>query len=93
MLYQRSGDIGLGVPFNMASYAMLTHIIAECCGIKAGILKHIIGDAHIYENHITALESQLEMEPIQCIPRLVLTEDINGKNPWDIEERHLRVDD
>ncbi|KAI7686435.1 hypothetical protein SSS_09079 [Sarcoptes scabiei] len=58
-LYQRSGDIGLGVPFNIASYALLTHIIAHVCQLKAGEFVHTIGDAHIYRNHIDALKEQV----------------------------------
>jgi len=59
LLYQRSGDIGLGIPFNIASYGFLTHILAQHCGLKPGNLIHIIGDAHIYENHIKPLKKQI----------------------------------
>ncbi|PAV71627.1 hypothetical protein WR25_11915 [Diploscapter pachys] len=62
-LYQRSGDMGLGVPFNIASYALFTHMIAHVCGLKAGDLVHTLGDAHIYKNHIDALKSQLTRIP------------------------------
>ena len=54
-LYQRSGDVGLGVPFNIASYAFLTHMIADVCNLKATELTHYIGNAHIYESHIEPL--------------------------------------
>lgn len=64
-LYQRSGDIGLGVPFNIASYSMLTHIIAKICGLKAYEFTHFIGNAHIYENHIDMLKKQLENTPLK----------------------------
>uniref|UniRef100_A0A0R3S1W5 Thymidylate synthase n=1 Tax=Elaeophora elaphi TaxID=1147741 RepID=A0A0R3S1W5_9BILA len=62
-LYQRSGDMGLGVPFNLASYGLLTHMIAHVCGLKAGHLCHVLGDAHIYVNHVDALQEQLKRQP------------------------------
>lgn len=62
-LYQRSGDMFLGVPFNIASYAYLTHIIASLTSLKAGKLIHILGDAHIYESHAEAVETQLTRIP------------------------------
>uniref|UniRef100_A0AAF5D2P7 Thymidylate synthase n=2 Tax=Strongyloides stercoralis TaxID=6248 RepID=A0AAF5D2P7_STRER len=64
-LYQRSGDVGLGVPFNIASYSLLTHMIAKVCGLSTGEFVHTIGDAHIYKNHIDALKLQLTREPYQ----------------------------
>lgn len=71
ILNQRSGDVGLGVPFNIASYALLTHILAQACGLKARELVHMIGDAHIYENHEIPLREQLLNSP-RAFPRLVL---------------------
>ena len=62
-LYQRSGDMGLGVPFNIASYALLTRLIAHVCGLKAGELSHVIGDAHVYLNHVEPLKEQLKRVP------------------------------
>ena len=59
-LYQRSGDIGLGVPFNIASYSFLTHLLAHHCGLIPDKFIHFIGNAHIYENHVSALNEQLE---------------------------------
>ena len=62
-LYQRSGDVGLGVPFNIASYAFLTHMVANVTGLQATELTHYIGNAHIYESHVDALKTQIEREP------------------------------
>ena len=59
LLFQRSGDLGLGVPFNIASYGFLTHILAKHCDLRPGYLIHTIGDAHIYENHIQPLREQV----------------------------------
>ncbi|KAI5777784.1 thymidylate synthase [Geopyxis carbonaria] len=63
VLYQRSCDMGLGVPFNIASYALLTHIIAHVTGLRAGEFVHAMGDAHVYRDHVEALKVQLEREP------------------------------
>lgn len=62
-LYQRSGDVGLGIPFNIASYSLLTMLIAHCCDLTPGEFIHVLGDAHIYANHVTALRAQLTKEP------------------------------
>ena len=62
-MYQRSADMGLGVPFNIASYALLTRIIAQICGLKCGDFVHTIGDAHIYLNHIEPLKEQIKRKP------------------------------
>ena len=62
-MYQRSADMGLGVPFNIASYSLLTYMIAEVCGLKTGDFVHVIGDAHVYMNHVDPLLEQLKREP------------------------------
>lgn len=70
-LYQRSADIALGVPFNIASYALLLIMVAQECGLEPGIFVHTIGDAHIYSNHVEGLKKQLQREPLQR-PKVVI---------------------
>lgn len=69
-VYQRSGDVGLGVPFNILSYAFLTHLLAHHCGLKAEELVHFIADAHIYEEHMEALREQTTRVP-KTFPRIM----------------------
>jgi thymidylate synthase len=70
-LYQRSADLGLGVPFNIASYALLTMMVAQECGLAPGVFVHTLGDAHIYLNHIEGLREQLRREPLP-LPRVTI---------------------
>mmetsp|Transcript_38422 Transcript_38422/g.151717 ORF Transcript_38422/g.151717 Transcript_38422/m.151717 type:complete len:340 (-) Transcript_38422:20-1039(-) len=77
-MYQRSCDMGLGVPFNIASYALLTYLVAHECNLKPGDFVHTLGDAHVYANHVEALKIQLERKP-KPFPQLVI-KDREGRN-------------
>jgi thymidylate synthase len=70
-LYQRSADLGLGVPFNIASYALLLTLVAQECDLEPGVFVHTLGDAHIYQNHVAGLREQLSREPLP-LPRVTV---------------------
>jgi len=84
-MYQRSGDMGLGVPFNIASYALLTRLLAQVCGLKAGEFIHVIGDAHVYKNHVEPLlAEQIGREP-RPFPRLKIDDSITDISMFRFE--------
>ena len=87
-MYQRSADMGLGVPFNIASYALLTHMVAHVTGLKAGEFVHVIGDAHVYKNHVEPLKPQLDRVP-RPFPKLRFKRTITDIDDFKYEDFEL----
>ncbi|HLU53699.1 MAG TPA: thymidylate synthase [Acidimicrobiia bacterium] len=84
-LYQRSADVFLGVPFNIASYALLTHMVAQVAGLEVGDFVHTFGDAHLYTNHVEQARTQLEREP-RPLPTLRLNPEIGKLDDFDLDD-------
>ena len=87
-MYQRSCDMFLGVPFNIASYSLLTHMIAQVCGLQVGEFVHVLGDAHIYLNHTEQVKEQLEREPLPA-PTLWLNPEITDITKFTMADIRL----
>ena len=87
-MYQRSCDMFLGVPFNIASYSLLTHLIAQVCSLDVGEFVHVLGDAHIYLNHVEQVKEQLQREPLPA-PQLLLNPDITEITKFTMTDINL----
>jgi thymidylate synthase len=87
-MYQRSCDMFLGVPFNIASYSLLTHMISQVCGLEAGEFVHVLGDAHIYLNHVEQVKEQLGREPLP-LPTLWINPKVTDITKFTMEDFRL----
>jgi len=88
-LYQRSADIFLGVPFNIASYALLTMMVAQVCELKLGDFVHTLGDAHIYSNHMEQVQEQLSRTP-KALPQMLINPSVQDIFGFKFEDFTLK---
>lgn len=88
VMYQRSCDMGLGVPFNIASYALLTLLVAHVCNLKPGNFTHMMGDVHVYKNHIDALKEQMTRDP-KPLPKVIFDQNIKDIDAFRLD--HIKL--
>jgi thymidylate synthase len=90
-LYQRSCDVGLGVPFNIASYSMMTHLLAKHCGLEAEEFVYFMGNVHIYENHVAIMSQQKDRVPVHPFPTIVMDDSVAHKpvEEWTESDMHF----
>ena len=87
-MYQRSCDMGLGIPFNIASYSLLTCMLAQVCGLERGEFIHTLGDAHLYRNHFEQTQLQISRSP-RPLPRMTLNPDVRSIFDFRYEDFQL----
>jgi len=88
-LYQRSGDVGLGVPFNIASYSILTHILAKHCNLKAKEFIYYLGNTHIYDDHIEELKYQIQRKPYD-FPKIYINKVLDNIEEYTLENIEIQ---
>lgn len=84
-MYQRSGDVGLGVPFNIASYSFLTHLLAKHCGLEAHEFVYFLGNSHIYDDHLEAMKQQVTREPF-AFPKVQISTCRDNINDYCVDD-------